>query len=525
MKNATEWNIAARTELTPFPRRALLGLLGSSLTSVAAACRQSGPSTTAKAPASGSVSVSTPDLATASACWLSNAIRTKSVSSLEVVDACLRRIEEVNRDINALVTITADTARTAAREADAALARGVIYGPLHGVPMTIKDSHETAGVVTTTGTLGRRSYVPTANSTAVERLRAAGAILLGKTNTPELTYAFETDNLVCGRTNNPYDLSRTPGGSSGGAAALLATGGSSFDLGSDTAGSIRLPAHWCGITGIKPTTGRVPRTGHVPAAVGLIQAFTQIGPMARWIDDLVLLLPIVVGADRRDPFVVEAPLGTPNAVDLAGLKVAVHVDNGIVPATGPVADAVRRAALVLQERGAAVEEGRPDALPEAFELADRLFAPDGGDWLRRLLSAAGTTQHHSFMSVNFEYPRMTTSELVESVERLDRVRSQMLPFMERYDALICPVHSMAAVLHGASTDLEVGKGFSYTMPYNVSGWPGVVVRGGITSEGLPVGVQILARPFREDVALAVAKAVEAASGGWQLPPLNGTARP
>src|SRR5262245_36081292 len=204
-----------------------------------------------------------PKLYYSSASALAEAIRSKEVSSLEVVKAFLARIAEVNPKLNAVFQIQTEKAMAQAREADAALARGEVKGPLHGVPMTIKDSFDTAGVISTAGTKGRSQYVPTEDATVVARLKAAGAILLGKTNTPELTLAWETDNLVYGRTNNPYDLSRTPGGSSGGAAALIAAGGTPFDIGTDTGGSIRLPSHFCGIAGIRPTSGRVPRTGHI----------------------------------------------------------------------------------------------------------------------------------------------------------------------------------------------------------------------------------------------------------------------
>jgi amidase len=189
-----------------------------------------------------------------------------------------------------------------ARRADDQLMRGEIRGPLHGVPMTIKDSLDTAGVVTTAGTKGRAAYIPNQDATVVARLRDAGAILLGKTNTPELTATGITDNYVYGRTNNPYDVTRTAGGSSGGAAAIIATGGVPFDIGSDTGGSIRMPSHYCGIAGIKPTAGRVPRTGHILSFdIGHIDLLTHIGPLARYVEDLVLLLPIISGVDWYDP--------------------------------------------------------------------------------------------------------------------------------------------------------------------------------------------------------------------------------
>src|SRR5499425_1496469 len=217
-----------------------------------------------------------------SATAIAQAIREKRVSATEVVEAHLQRIEAVNPTLNAVVHTIGPRARLEPLATDQALARGELRGPLNGVPMTIKDSLDTAGVISTGGTKGRAALVPQQDATVVARLRAAGAILLGKTNTPELTLSGETDNLIYGRTKNPYDMSRTPGGSSGGDGAILASGGSALDIGSDTGGSIRLPAHFCGLAGIKPTSGRVPRTGHIiPYASGAADPFQQLGPMAR----------------------------------------------------------------------------------------------------------------------------------------------------------------------------------------------------------------------------------------------------
>ena len=228
------------------------------------------------------------DIVSASATRLAAAIRRREVSCIEVVEACIQHIQRVNPHVNAVVQLTSDRARAEAKARDRALARREHVGPLHGVPITIKDSFDVAGVVSTAGTTGRRAFVPASDAIAVARMRAAGAILLGKTNCPELTLSYETDNLVYGRTSNPYDFTRTSGGSSGGAAAIIAAGGVSLDIGSDTGGSIRVPSHFCGIAGIKPTSGRVPRTGHIMPAEGVLQSLTQIGPMARFVDDLIL---------------------------------------------------------------------------------------------------------------------------------------------------------------------------------------------------------------------------------------------
>ena len=218
---------------------------------------------------------------------LAERIRTKALSPVEVVRAHLDRIDAVNPRLNAVVTL-ADGSMERAREAEAALIRGDLWGPLHGVPMTIKDSLDTAGLITTGGSTGRARFVPSQDATVVGRVKRAGAILLGKTNTPELTLSYETNNLVYGRTNNPWDVSRTSGGSSGGEAAIVASGGAAFDIGSDYGGSIRLPAHFNGIAGIKPTHGRVPRTGHIFPYGGTHDSFQQIGPFGRYVDDLVL---------------------------------------------------------------------------------------------------------------------------------------------------------------------------------------------------------------------------------------------
>src|ERR1051325_647415 len=237
----------------------------------------------------------------ASASELARAIREKEVSSSEVVDAHFKRIAEVNPKLNAVVLLTEESARARAKEADEALARGEVWGPLHGVPVTIKDAFEMAGFVSVGGTKGRASYVPFEDATGVTRYREAGAVILGKTNTPEISLAFESDNLVYGQTKNPYDLSRTPGGSSGGEAAAIASGMSPLGLGSDAGGSIRLPAHFCGIAGIKPPSGRTARTGHFPPMGGVLDSIWQIGPLARRVEDLWLAPPLLCRDDWRAP--------------------------------------------------------------------------------------------------------------------------------------------------------------------------------------------------------------------------------
>ncbi|MBI3090993.1 MAG: amidase [Candidatus Tectomicrobia bacterium] len=467
------------------------------------------------------------DLLRASAAALARAIRAREVSSVEIVDACLRRIEAVNPTLNAVVQLTAESARSEARRADARLARGEAAAPLHGVPMTIKDAFETAGVISTGGTTGRARFVPRQDATAVARLRAAGAIMLGKTNLPELSLAFESDNLIYGRTNNPYELTRTPGGSSGGEAAIIAAGGSPLGLGSDAAGSIRLPAHCCGIAGLKPTTGRVPCTGHFPPIEGLLEQVTAVGPLARHVEDLILTLPILCGAewgqDWRDAAVVPVPLGDPAAVDLKALRVAFHCDNGLQQPTPEIAAALQSAALTLAGAGLVVEEARPAALERAYGLLVGVWAADGGASTDTLLREAGTTEAHPMTLKRLERIRpyaVSGAKFGDLCVELSRFRSDMLSFMRDYDLLLCPVNAYPALPHGVTWGGEEFRAFTYTAAYNLVGWPGVVVRGGTSPEGLPLGVQVVARPWREDVALAVALRLEAELGGWQPPPLR-----
>lgn len=455
----------------------------------------------------------------ASTTELAQAIRNGDISSREVIDAYLQRIEEVNPKINAVVQLVSKEARAQAKEADAAQKRGEIKGPLHGVPMTVKDMVETAGVICTAGTKGRATFIPTQDATVVARLHNAGAILLGKTNMPELGLAFETDNLVYGRTNNPYNLSHIPGGSSGGEAAIIAAGGSPFGVSVDGGGSIRQPADCCGIVGIKPTQGRVPGTGCWPLSwLGLL---TQTaGPNARYVDDLGLILPIIAGPDWQDPTIVSMPLGDPNEVDIKSLRVAVHTDNGIFAPTPEIIDVVQKAAKAISDAGMIVEEDYPEVISQTYEILMGLYTADGGAGLKATLEMAGTTEMHPFMQGMLgicEDGAVTTAEFSTLMMTWADFRSSMHSFMQNYDVIVSPVSAFPAPKHGES--FEKFPGFSYTMSYNLTGWPGAVVRVGTSSEGVPIGVQIVARPWREDVALAVAKYIEQKFGGWQPPPI------
>jgi amidase len=452
-----------------------------------------------------------------SATDLARAIRDREMTSVEVVEACLERIATVNPAINAVVQLAPD-ALDRARAADRATARGAPLVPLHGVPFTAKDSLDTAGLVTTAGTLGWRKRVPDRDATVVARLNAAGAILLGKTNTPEFTWSDETDNDVYGRTNNPYDLDRTPGGSSGGPAAIIAAGGSPFDVGSDTGDSIRQPAHVCGIAGLKPTSGRVPRTGHWPGFEGVFESFNHLGPMARRVEDLALVLSVIAGPDGVDPHVVAAPLGDPGAIAIEGLRVVTFADNGLRAPTPETIAVVRAAADALVARGARVREEVPPLQREAWECWDGMMTADGYDWLQRLITDAGTPGFGSYDTRRWVSRRepLAGDEVYRLVERADRVRSVLLEWVRDVDLIVCPAMPQPAIRHGESNADWFGD--TYSDVHNLTGWPAAVVRGGATAAGLPIGVQVVGPPWREDLVLAGAAAIEAASGGWVLPP-------
>lgn len=418
---------------------------------------------------------------------VADAIRARTVSSLEVVSAFLQRIEARNPRVNALVQVPAEAALARACLADAALAAGEAagkaIGPLHGVPFTAKDIFETAGVITAAGLPERASFVPENDAVAVSRLQAMGAILIGKTNCPPGGGGGATDNPVYGRTSNPYDVARSAGGSSGGEAAAQAAGMSPLGLGSDSGGSIRLPAHYCGVAGLKPTSCRVPSTGALELPGGLSDPRSQIGPMSRFVADLWPAFVAIAGPDGRDSGVVPVPLGAPASVALAGLRLAWFDDDGVVTPTPATVETVRRAAASLVSAGVDVSRARPPALEEAGPVT-RAY------WDTRTRSGA---------------------EVEDNLLRWDRFRTAMLGFMAHYDAILCPVDHQPAIPHGTDDPDQ----FSYTLPWSLTGYPCVVVRAGTSPEGLPIGVQVVARPWREDVAIAVALEVERWCGGWQ----------
>ena len=455
-----------------------------------------------------------------SAARQARALRARDLSARELVDASLACIDAVNPSINAVVQRVDERARAEADELDKDAARGHFHGPLHGVPITIKDSLDSAGIISTGGTLGRRDFVPQRDAPVVARLRAAGAVLLGKTNTPELTLSGETNNLIYGRSSNPYDLARSPGGSSGGAAAIIACGGSALELGSDTGGSIREPAHLCGICGIKPTSGRTPRSGHIVPYGGVTDSLTQIGPMARYVEDLALALPIICGPDGRDPAVVPVAVGDPDAIDCAGLRVAWYADNGIVAPDAEIQRVVAASAEALKGELRCLHNRLLPGMAELVRLTTELRESSSAGVILRLLKRYGTTQPGPELEGYLNEKSLAASSRVDPalIEAVDEARAEALAFFADYDAILCPPSFALARAHGAS----LGDSFddwSYMTIHNLLGWPGVSVRAGCSAGGLPVGVQVVAAPWREDIALALAQRIETLMGGYQRPPL------
>jgi amidase len=462
------------------------------------------------------------DPTTVSTVRLAQLIREKKISAVDAVKACYARIDEVNPKVNAVVAFCRERALTEAKAADAALAAGKVLGPLHGVPFTIKDSFDTEGVVTTGGTLGRVGYVPGKDATMVARVRAAGAILLGKTNTPEFTLGGGgkgTVNLVYGLTKNPYNLNYQPSGSSGGAGCIVACGGASFDIGSDYGGSIRGPAYANGIAGIKPTLGRDSRYGHIVGYGGAFDSFQETGPLARRVEDLYLLLSLVCGPDGHDALMAPVPLRKPSDVNLKSLRVAYYLTNGWVDPTPEVQAAVKMSVDYFRALGCTVTEDIPPKWKEQMEIRQKFEGADGREHVRALLKKWGTTQASPGLSVTGDV--LPCADFTRLAEELDATRSEQLAWVEKYDLIIAPASDMPPI----PLDYEPPKdrpryGASYTATYNTNGWPAGIVRVATSEkDALPIGVQAIAQPWREDIVLAALGHIESKTGGWKRPPI------
>jgi fatty acid amide hydrolase len=498
------------------------------------------------------------------AAGLARAIAAGRVSAREAVEAHVRRIEETSSYLNAVVVPRFEEAGGEAAAADDRQARGEPLGPLHGVPITVKESFFLAGTPSTAGLPGRRGHRADADAPLVARLRRAGAIVLGKTNVPQMLLDIESDNPVYGRTRNPWDLDRSPAGSSGGEAANLAVGGAALGLGTDIGGSIRLPAHACGIHGLKPTSLRLSLAGSVDAllAPGQEAMLPQPGPLARRVEDLLLALSVLAapGQESFDPTLPPVPLPSPGGVRIEHLRIGFYTDDGWFPASRACERAVREAASALAARGARVEEFTPPEVSEAMRVFFGLLSAAGSSWAKAFLDSGpvdprlrerlrvsslspGTTRAVARALAILGQPRRarviralgrrSTAEYWGLVAARARYRERFFApdGPGRFDAWLGPPAPTPALRHGASRFLFGGA--SYTMVSNLLGLPaGVVaatrVRPGEDegrprsrdpmdraaravdegSAGLPVGVHVAARPWREDLVLSLMAALE-----------------
>jgi Asp-tRNA(Asn)/Glu-tRNA(Gln) amidotransferase A subunit family amidase len=455
-------------------------------------------------------------------------IRSKLVSPVGVARAHLDRIDQLNPKLNAFVDYHPEAVLAQAREAERAVSSGVELGPLHGVPVSIKSSIDVAGHRCEAGTRLRAGRVATEDAPLVRRLRAAGAVILGVTNAPELLMAWETDNLLYGRTNNPWDLTRTAGGSSGGEAAAIAVGLSAGGVGSDGGGSIREPAHFCGICGLKPTPGRIPSIGHFPKSGGPFALIGVVGPMARTIEGVRMLFEVMAGYDDGDP--CSAPVSVAKVEDGAvqDVNVGFFEDDGRTPVTAETRSAVQRAASLLSKSGLRVEPFRPEGLEEARQLWWDFFVTAGAMILDPMLRGHEDELSailREFLSLAHAKPAHTGESLLSSWLGRDSVREKFLVQMRRYPILICPTAAIPAFRHGErewqidGKKVEYLDAWSYCEWFNLLGFPAAVVPIGRSADGLPIGVQIVGRPWQDELLLGVAARLEAERGPWQSPDL------
>jgi Asp-tRNA(Asn)/Glu-tRNA(Gln) amidotransferase A subunit family amidase len=463
-----------------------------------------------------------------SAVLMAEQVRKKKISPVELADAHLAQIERLNPKLNAFVHVDAERARRAAQDAEKAVMHEKTLGPLHGVPISIKNSVAVEGMLCESGTRLRAGFTPTRDAPLVARLRAAGAIVLGVTNTPELLMAWETDNLLYGRTNSPWDLERTPGGSSGGEAAAIAAGMSAGGVGSDGGGSIRVPAHFSGICGLKPTPGRIPATGHFPVSAGPFALIGVVGPMARTVADLKVLFEAMQGPDVGDTCAAPVPLRWPSENETRKLRVGYFEDDGRTPVTPETRAAVRTAVEALRNAGFQVEHFQPEGLEEARRLWHKLFVVAGGMLLRPMFKGRESDLSpllKQFLDWSAAEPALTAESLFEVWIKRDELRARFLKQMQRYPILLCPVAAVPAFRHGERSWRIEGKtvqyldAWSYTEFFNLLGNPAVVVPAGRSPEGLPIGVQIIGRPWEEEQVLSVAAALEEQCGAWKIPPM------
>jgi Asp-tRNA(Asn)/Glu-tRNA(Gln) amidotransferase A subunit family amidase len=455
-------------------------------------------------------------------------VATGDVPAVEVVQAHLDQIASVNPRLNAFVDLRAEPALVEARAQDAAAAAGSPRGPLGGLPITVKSAIAVAGLRCETGSPSRRGIVASTDAVVVARLRAAGAIVIGTTNVAEMLMGYESDNPLHGRTANPWDLTRTPGGSSGGESAAIAAGCSAGGVGSDGGGSIRVPAHFTGICGLKPTPGRLPSTGHQPPCLGSFSLLGVVGPMARRVSDVYAMFKVMAGWDGYDPMSAPVPIVPLEHASTERVRIACFEDDGRTMVTEETREAVRRAGLAAADAGHLVDAFRPADLDRAGALWNVFFAELGLTVLGETLNGAERALPilKAFLKSDAPLRPLTGAELLHAWIDRDELRANLLRQMEVHRILICPVAAVPAFVHGerswsvGGTTVEYLDAMSYTQWFNVLGNPAAVVPVGHSKEGLPIGVQVVGRPFEEELVLSVAAAIERGCGGYRPPPLG-----
>ncbi len=449
---------------------------------------------------------------------MADLVKKREVSPVELLDAHLRQIEKHNPAINAFVVLLEKEARAAAQAAENTPPRG----PLHGVPVTVKDSFDMQGLPTFCGSRFFQDRIAPADSTAARRFREAGAVILGKTNCPEFLSNYETDNHITGRTNSPWDLERTPGGSSGGESAAIASFMSAGGIGSDGGGSVRVPAHFAGIAGLKPTPGRVPAAGHVPQINHPGGLLGVGGPMARSARDVRALFRVLAGHDPADPFSVPMPLREPK---LDGRRVGVMPQFLDVPVQQPIKDAVLDAARKLRDLGFEADEFRPSGIERAPNLWWFFFGQLPARTIKKLIAGRESDAHFTgteFMAKALSEPEPTADSLLDALAARDAMRTVMLAQMERFPVLLMPACGVTAFRHRErrwetpTKSIGLFEAMMPVTPWNLFGMPGMVIPWNHSPEGLPVGIQLVGMPWQEELLLELAVRLEDARG--PLPP-------
>jgi amidase len=454
-------------------------------------------------------------------------LRSGEISVVELAEAHIAQIERLNPRLNAFADFDAERVRERARKHDAWKGQRA-RRPLFGLPVTVKSSIATRGLKCEIGSLLREGDVPREDAVVVARLRAAGALILGTTNCPEFLMAYETDNLLHGRARNPWDLERSPGGSSGGESAAIAAGLSAGGLGSDSGGSVRVPAHFTGICSLKPTPGRIPGRGHLPPCVGPFAILGAIGPMARTMADVALLFRTLGGQDALDPVSAPLALREPDLAELRANTIGFFEDDGLVPVTTETRAAVCAAAAALEDAGFRVEPFRLRTLEPLRKLWWKFFVQCGAMFFAPAIRGKRdrlSPIFNEFLSFAETAAPLTAAELLDAWAELDLLRSKTLAEMSKYPVLLCPVASIPAFRHGEREWLVEGRTVKYldavrhTQWFNALAAPAAVVPVGASHEGLPIGVQIVARPFEDETALGIAALVDAAFG-YRPPPMT-----